>query len=122
MLVTERLPDNGGSDFIVGMMCDSSPMFGRDWFIARYELFVLDILLCAFDLLCQIHALIIRQDASHSVEMLQTGFAELIAECHTVHASLPTSLGSKHASIAHKFHCLLHGLAVELGWKLVEPL
>ena len=35
--------------------------------------------------------------------------------CLDHHIPVPTAIGSKHASLVHKVHCLLHTLAVDLG-------
>jgi hypothetical protein len=103
-------------DWFVLMMCDSTPMFGKEWFVQTAELFndsMLEGFLDMLDPLLDYHQAS-GQDPDKDV------CNKYWEDNRYFHTCLPGGLGSKAASVPHKLHTMLHSLVpatvvLELG-------
>ena len=98
------------------VMADSSPQFGRDWFILQYDIINGEKFNDMFDVM------LAWQCTDHAD--FDTNFADALSAWESGvmnHIAVPTGIGSRRATLAHKLHNLLHSLALELGsWKQVR--
>lgn len=100
------------------LMADSTPMFGRDWFLVLYEQVDLGSCHAMFEQLAFASGADV--DDSTRSTILQ-GLSSVWEACLDHHIPVPTGIGSKRASLTHKIHNLLHCLLVDLGsWEWVK--
>ena len=99
-------------------------MFSRDWFLVRYEIWRMKLVGSQFKLVCELCELLAASGpCSATAATLRETISRGWAACMYLHICLPTAIGSKHASIAHKVHVLLHALAIKVGnWAMVHRL
>ena len=106
-------------DIFLNMLCDSTPMFWHDWFVLAYDVFSHDHLCKCFDLMIDLFV------ASHATEQdLPVNVLNDFWDADKwIHTGIPTALGSRRVSIAHKIHCLIHAFIIEFQqWLTVKRL
>eukprot|EP00971_Amphidinium_carterae_P334501 6469822-Amphidinium_carterae.3 len=106
------------------LMADSSPQFGKDWFIA--ELTYIDLAVCssATEFLTMVWE---QQSASGSGTLsehetaLRSQTTKTLVSSMARHCFIPTSLASGRASVQHKCNNFLHAIYMEFGdWSRVR--
>eukprot|EP00969_Alexandrium_andersonii_P112740 4982158-Alexandrium_andersonii.AAC.1 len=111
-------------DTCLYLQADSSPQFGRDWFILEYSMIqgsapAYKRMSELIDRLATLDALAnaFRRDGrlSECAEMQKRECADAVRAAIDTHIPVPTSLGSKRSSLAHKLHCLIHNLILDFG-------
>ena len=104
--------------YFFNLMADSSPVFGRDWFIVQYEIICFAGLEGLFEDMCGCESLRHSDPDNETVEQararsLRAKRLQQIEGARDLHITTPTAVGSRRASIAHKMHNLLHTLLID---------
>ena len=119
-----------GKLFAIYATTDSSPQMGQDWEILEAR--IVSDPTATWRLMQRLQAFLPadRSKASllqwsgsltkEELNELQTLSSQLSSQV-TTHVFTPTCLGSRHSSLAHKFHCMLHALKLDVGnWAAVR--
>lgn len=104
------------ADAQFAVMVDSSPQFGRDWLCVTYDILHES----KFRDLFEISEAMGSIDGDDFDVLFESQLSEWQSGI-VKHIGVPTGIGSKRATLAHKVHNFLHSLILELGsWSNVQ--
>jgi hypothetical protein len=103
-------------------LADSSPQGGKNWLLTEEFCVAGDVLLdvsLAITDMC----LSAQRDDLQAVAEPMKAWRDFVASCIQHHVYPPTALGSRHANLTHKAHCMLHAKRLECNsWVQVQQL